>query len=282
MSAQPLRLEVLSAASEPGGSSPNEDRYGVTDTGYAWVLDGATSTGPARIAERGTDGAWLADRIDALLHELAVSPDHPEPHQMLEHIASTVRSDLVTGGIDPDDRPPYASVALISLKGDRLDYAVLGDVALVIARPGEAVIEVRDHRSDKFVQMAIDLSYRYAGDELKAEQRAFEERYVNTIEGYPILSSSVEHGKDALRDVVKVGPDTSVLMASDGLTRRVEVGSDVPDLGHLIPLVDPRRGEGVGETIAALRSQERGDADRTRRRRIKVHDDATGLLLHII
>jgi hypothetical protein len=281
MSDAPLRLEVLSAASEPGGSAPNEDRYGYDlEHGYAWVLDGATSTAPPRISPGQTDGAWFADQVDNTLRSLAASGDSLSPVQMLELAAAQARASLEERGLDPDERPPYASIALVALQGQELHYAVLGDVALMVAPPDEEAVEIRDHRSDPFVKEAIDLTYRYTGEELLAEQHAFEARAVNTSGGYPVLSASPAAAKLALSGVMPAQPGLKLLLTSDGLTRLVDVFRQPAILAQLLDRIagDP---EGNDQAIKLVRETEARDGDRRRHRRIKVHDDATGICLEV-
>jgi hypothetical protein len=276
-----LRLHVISAASEPGGSAPNEDRYGVnTDTGYAWVLDAATSTAPPRISQGQTDGAWFADRVDKTLRTLAASGEGLTPVEMLERAALDTRNDLIAMGLDPNDRPPYGSIVVVSVVGDELRYAILGDVVLAIQPPGDGPTTiVRDTRGDAFVKMAIDLSYRYSGKDLRTHQRAFEARFVNTPEGYPILSTKAEPPA-ALGGQTAITGGTAILLASDGLSRLVEVIGQPPDYAGLIRRLggDSRP---VHAVISELREIESADADRLAQPRIKRHDDATGVLLSI-
>ena len=273
-----MRLHLVSAASEPGGAAPNEDRWGVTDTGYAWVIDGATSTGPARIAREGTDGAWFAGRLDSVLRRLAETGNGTDPYEMLQLAAAEIRQELVHDGVDPDDRPPYASIALVAIAEAQLRYAVLGDVLLAILRPEDkAVTILRDERSDPFVDKAIDLSYRYTGEDLRAQQRAFEAHNVNTAEGYPILTTSAESAAAAHHGAVQMDRGAVVLLASDGLTYRNDLGNEAAVLDLILRVRD----DGVALELAAVRKLEHDDPGRARCRRIKQHDDSTGVLLTV-
>lgn len=275
MSPAPLRLELLSTASEPGGVARNQDRCDFTNTGYAWVLDASSSMGPRRLAKTGTDGAWLAEHLNTVLCDLATSSYRPLPGDMLVMAAFQVRTDMEKLGIDPDDRPPYASIAAVALYGDQLHYAILGNVVLAIRREdGETTVH-RDSRGEPYAQMAIELTYKYTGAALTTRQRRWEDRYVNTPEGYPVLSTSPKAASTAIVGAVPASAGDTFLIASDGLARSVDVFGNPRGFDQLIERL--RQPDGVANELIELRRLEATD-DRRRRRRIKVHDDATGIV----
>jgi hypothetical protein len=274
-----MRLHVISAASEPGGTAPNEDRFGVDpDAGVAWVLDAATSTAPPRISPNQTDGAWFADRIERALGALIEFELTHSPAELIDQAGLAARVWLEHLGHDPEDRPPYASIAVVRLEDETLHWALLGDVVLAVHRPDGTTDVLRDNRSERFVQMAIDLAYRYTGEELRAEQHAFEDRYVNTPAGYPILNTSAARSSAILDGATPVERGTRVLMATDGLARLVDLFCQPPDYTSLLALLGPDA-QGVEHAVQRLRALEATDENREIYRRIKKSDDATGVLV---
>jgi hypothetical protein len=267
-----MEFALRSAGSKAGGQSANEDAYGFLSPDRAWVIDGATSTDPNSVIGESTGGKWLAEQLHAYL-----SGDRSDdlPAEVLTRASRWLYSQWL-GLSMSSEVPPYGSLAYVHLIDEQLHYGVLGDVVIATRSAVGAVELIKDDRSEPFQRMALDLSYRTQGLDLSNRQREFEKRYVNTKIGYPIFTVFPHSPEDFLTGIIEVTPGMSVLIASDGFSRLVDTFGTF-DIGALIEAIaDP---DGVPTMLSTLRAIELADPERHRYRRLKVHDDATGLLL---
>jgi hypothetical protein len=118
-----------------GGAAqaPNEDRLGWGDN-FLFVIDGATGlTGQSIMG--GSDAAWLAERTAQYL-TCALPQMNLDLAAILQGAAARQKSvfdarwQKVCPGLPPDY--PSAGMAVFRLRGDRLEYAGLGDCTAVV------------------------------------------------------------------------------------------------------------------------------------------------------
>ncbi len=276
---------VLSQASEKGSAAYNEDIAGAAGS-CAWIIDGsAFFTGAARTTEE-SEGAWLVRRIDETLR--AHPPEGISFPDWAAALEQQLRQDYATLGQGHPEREagegPSAVLGLVRLKQDgqacRIEGAVIGDVSILI-RDGERVERWTDPSSNPFeartIAAATDDGHR-PGEVISPKALAQilrNRRSLNRPGGYWAINPGLGWTAGLRLFSARISSDATVLLASDGFMRLVDVIAHYDDRG----LMDAVKRVGTDGAIAELRRLESADAQAERYRRVKIHDDATGLLV---
>ncbi|GGQ42778.1 hypothetical protein GCM10010215_77670 [Streptomyces virginiae] len=259
----------VSVATQPGGTSPNEDWVAGTPT-FAVVLDGLSTAGldtgcvhgvPWYVAQLGGHVvAALADPGVALSDALATA---------LERVAKLHQTcDLKNPGT------PSATVAILRERSERIDHLVLADSPIVL-EGANGFTTLTDLRVDDVCQDLRAESERHATG--SPEHRASVARLVaaqrqirNTPEGYWVAASAPEAAFHALTGAVDQSEVRSAAVVSDGVSRLVteyQMASWEDVFAQL-------RKEGPAALIATVRKVEATDPHGERWPRYKVGDDA--------
>lgn len=239
-------------------------------TGESWaiVLDGAGQY-PGVDVGCIHDVGWVVDHLAGHLASRLPSDD-PLPDVLAEAIAATAADH----GPECDITHPLAlgaTVALMRLRGDWLDWLVLADAAVVVERVDGHVTAVEDDRVDRLPNPPVT----------DAEVRTYEPSYVarwrNRPGGFWLASTVPAAAYEALTGTLPRADIRRVLLCSDGITRLVSrYGYAWRDL------LDLTEGErGAWALVDAVRSAELADPD-PRRWRGKRHDDATAAMIRLV
>jgi hypothetical protein len=253
------------AASAPGGSNPNEDRYRTADT-WALVLDGIT-----RYPDDGCrhDVPWYVERLEAMLAARIEDPAADLKGVLRSAIAAV--GDAHRGTCDlANPVTPGATVAMARLRGGRLEWLVLGDSAVAWRTLDGQVEAVSDDRLAGLVGTP-------AAEDV-AGIRRFPVRYVAEVRNRPggfwVAAADPGAADAALTGAVDAAALREAVLCTDGLTRLTERYG--LSWEHLL---DTAGGEGVPALIALVREHER--ADPIAMAAAKPHDDATGVHLRL-
>ncbi|MEU1724438.1 protein phosphatase 2C domain-containing protein [Nonomuraea sp. NPDC005692] len=240
-------------ATRPGSARPNED-LAVAGPSWAVVLDGATAAaGAGGGCAHGV--AWLVGRLGgALAAGLAAGGRSSLADILAEAISVTMGAHSGTCDLgDPDS--PSATVAMMRLGGGVVEYLVLGDSPVVLARAGGGAEVIGDDRVE-----------RLPGG--RPYSPALVRRMRNAEGGFWVASTRPEAAGQAVSGVVEASGLLGAGLFTDGVTRLVEWygWSWEAVLAELV-------GGGPGAVISAVRGLEveRGAV------RGKPHDDATAL-----
>lgn len=268
----------------------NDDRFG-HGRHLAWVLDGATDLIESPLAGRDSDAEWLADFAQTWLLGFAHAAD-PEPD--LEALLSGLVSDASHAFARvqtraPADRSEYPSAALL-LAGrtpNGFRWLGLGDSTALLKTADGLVSRHNtepDDAGDTWLRDLI-ITRRAAGEITEAaplrtfviEDLRAARRRLNMPNGYAVLS--IVDPPDALinRGAVTAPVGSTVLLATDGLMRLVDVYGQMDD-AELFGAVER---DGIAAVFETLRRVEDEDATCTTYPRVKQSDDATGLLLRL-
>jgi serine/threonine protein phosphatase PrpC len=279
-----LRFKTLDAISH-GPKPPNEDAHGATATA-AWVIDGATgvSLGPDILAPSGA--AWLAGTLSDVLH--AESDPGRTLHDLLAS-AERVVSARFAAAIDPGlaiDAPdlPTGCLGLAVIEERRLELAVIGDVSLMHRRADRSLSVLSDHGVDAFGERTMEAmrkALRERPDEdpwpLLRLQIRENRRMANQPGGYNVVHPTLAWAHRVTRARADVSEGDVLLLASDGFFRLVDhFGIHDPD-----DLIDASLEVGLSTLVERLRAAEIEDRRGERAPRVKVHDDATAVLLRV-
>ena len=250
-------------ATEPGSSTIDNEDFVSATPDLAVVLDGVT---PMNRDDTGCRHgvAWYAQTLGADLVRLAGQDAVSLADCLAEAIVRT--RDAHAGTCDlahPDS--PAATVAAARVRGDRLDYLVLADSAVVLDTGGEVQV-VTDHRAGQVGRRLSANGARPTAAQVRSHR--------NRPDGYWVAAERPDSAYEAVVGTVETTGLRRLMVASDGATRLVDTFGTVDWRGALDALQD----SGPRAWIEATRAAERADAEAdasTRRGRGKVHDDAS-------
>jgi hypothetical protein len=271
---EPL-LKVISSCNYAGSTSPSEDAVGWTDTS-AWMIDGATSFGVPD-THRQYDVRWLVDLLNT---ELAIDDETQSVTETLARLAKKVDTELTSCRFPSDAVPPSGAIGLVRLRDTKLEWAILGDVVLVIGLQDNSCIVASDWEIARREEQMIAASATMTPFELThfgSERRI---RDMNRDGGYWILSRSTTAADHAIIGNVLARDVASILMMTDGFSRCVDTLSIYDQWEHL--LSDIRNGASLAAIGAEIRLRERDDQQRLKYSRLKISDDAAALHLHVV
>ncbi|MDT0331024.1 protein phosphatase 2C domain-containing protein [Nocardiopsis lambiniae] len=246
-------------ATDPGNpDQANEDVAALTTNG-AVLLDGASA--PAGIdigCEHGV--AWHTRRLAGLLLAGLLGTD--SLRTVLAQ-AITTMAELHGPACDVTDQEfPSATVILVRLTGEQLDYLVLSDSVLLMRHANGTVSTIADTRLD-------DLKTELGRDRSGAKRSVRTLR--NTPGGFWTAGVDARAADEALTGSLPLTDVTGFAAMTDGATRGVEVfGSQTWEDCYLLAAE-----KGPGALIDHVRELEQGDADQGRYISGKLHDDAT-------
>jgi hypothetical protein len=280
------RFQLLDSLCEAG--------YGVNDDvgtalhHAAWVLDGTTGHHPVRLFPGPSDAAWFAATVDALLRGLADTPE--DGRALLQRLVSELTEACRHAALAPlegEVDEPAASLALVRIRGDRLELVMLGDCKLVLQRR-DGTVEALDHsKVAPFEAKVVEAlrAMQAAGETDPArmapklrEMILANRRLKNRPGGYDVLADDpaciafAEIGHRPAADV------THILLASDGLYRLV----DTYRVHSAEGLLRAALADGLAPLYTALRRIEDADPQCRQYPRLKARDDATALLLEVM
>ncbi len=276
---------VISQASEKGSAAYNEDIAGAAGA-CAWIVDGsAFFTGAARTTAE-SEGAWLVRRIDEILR--ANPPDDIAFPDWAAALEQQLRLDYATLGQGHPEREagegPSAVLGLARLVGDgqacRLEATVIGDVSILI-QDGDRIERWTDPSSNPFEARTIAAATEdghLPGEVISPKALAQilrNRRSLNRPGGYWAINPGLSWTQGLRLFSGSISPTATVLLASDGFMRLVDVIAHHDDRA----LMDAVKHMGTDGVIAELRQLESADPQAERYRRVKIHDDATALVV---
>ncbi len=251
----------------------NEDFAAVTPSA-AVLLDGAGT--PAGLETGCVHGiAWYARTLGTALLSMITAADSGTLADGLHAAIGEVRSrhegtcDLSHGGT------PAATVVATRIRGDELEYLVLSDSVLVLARAAGNQV-VTDHRIETASRPHRNL---FEGMAIGAPGRdAAFRKYIQTVRemkntpgGYWVASADPEAAHHAVSGSTALAGLRAALLLSDGASRLADLFGLVSWDG-LVSLVLEA---GPAELIRQVRAAEASDPDGSGWRRGKAVDDAT-------
>lgn len=251
----------------------------------AWIIDGATGVSDRQLTSGGTDAAWLARVIDERLAQLA----SVGVAEHFDHLQDSVRRafDVETAHADlsGDEHAPSACLGFLRLHEPsangllRLEGHFLGDVVALV--PTEAgVVRWTDERSKPFERRTLAVlegASRRSGAMPEVVRRQIRENRtrLNHPEGYWVVNPRRPWAGRELRFEAAIAPRQPVVLATDGFMRLVDVFGAYSDASLHASL-----SAGEGERLMEeLREREREDARAGLYPRVKIHDDATVLVV---
>jgi hypothetical protein len=264
-----LRFSSITLPS--GIGSENEDAMVVGDNA-AVVVDGA---GLPRTMRAGCSHsvAWFARSIADDFHAALASRTGTISDALAEAIEQVAGSHSSTCNLDAG--APSATVAAWRRTGNRIEYLVLCDAALIfVDRDGYATI-VTDRRLEHLVDAAMaDAAQPHSGMSEAAARRAARARVEsrrNRHGGFWCVNSDPAAAAQALTGVIELEDLTGLIACSDGATRAYDLLSS-----HTLDRFATESLRGPLDSLAtAIRHAEDQQSDALVQRGFKAHDDLT-------
>lgn len=265
---------------EPGRDL-NEDAAGAGGD-LAWVLDGARS--PVAPRHGPSDAAWLVGEIDTRLRAAAAAGAGLD--DALGRLASALP--VAWGPADDTDPAggPTSCLALLQRHagpdGARIDAAILGDVVVMMdGRDGPVIWTDERVRPFEARTIAVAAGSSRPPDGSIAPDVAqtirTNRRAINTPQGFAVVSPARPWLHLARRFSARLAHGSRIALMSDGFWRLVDPFALLSPRELLDALL---RGEAEA-LLGRLRRAEQGDGDARCWPRIKIHDDATVMVVRI-
>lgn len=250
-----VRMSVDYLSEPAPGPRVNEDLV-IASNHFALVLDGASH---AAGVDTGCihDVPWLVRQLgsqvaDTLLNDPAISL----PDALATAIDGVRSRHADTCDLDNPDSPS-ATVALLRLRSDVVDYLVLADSPVILRHTNSDVEPIRDDRVDHLPDYSLETVRKSR----------------NAPGGFWVASTSTEAAHQAVTGSTPVDSLTSAALLSDGVTRLVERHG-----WTWTQLLDTLTTDlGPQTVINAVRAADE-QRDRLPTDRGKIHDDATAAL----
>ncbi|MGW2864989.1 hypothetical protein [Streptomyces sp. NPDC001205] len=261
-----MRIQLATVPGYP--ARPNED-WAATALpasglgGLLVVLDGVTP--PPGNGDCVHDVPWFTARLGGALTELSASRrDMTLAEILAESIRRTADAHRDTCDLS-HPRTPQATVVLARWDEAELEYLVLSDSALLLARADGTVRTVLDDRLDRVPRASL-VSDAVADSLVRNKAGGF-----FTAAADPSVAALAVTGREPL------APLRAVLALTDGATRWVETFRE-GSWADCVALVRKAGPEGLIERVRAL---EAGDSERAFLGGGKRHDDATVVLVEV-
>ncbi|MDX2559343.1 protein phosphatase 2C domain-containing protein [Streptomyces sp. TX20-6-3] len=263
-----MRVEAYSSGC-PGRD--NED-FAIWDDDVAVLLDGAGM--PDALHPPCVHGvSWFARTLGTALHSAASSSETLQSALALA-IAHTADLHRDTCAVD-DALSPSATVAVLRMRGDFVEWLVLGDCTLLFER-GHSVEAISDDRLASLARK--DRAAMKAAPLGSAERRQLHFRLVqaeralrNRPGGYWVAAADPRAAEAALTGAYLVDDVERAALLTDGAARLTDTFALTDWAGCLDILQD----QGPEALIGRVRAAELADESMTHWPRSKPHDDAT-------
>lgn len=229
-----------------GQPRPTEDRISVLDNAVV-LLDGATATSPAHTSVT----MYVDTLLAALCTKLTAAPNADLATVLGDGIATTA-ADL---GLRPGDSPS-STVAILRWTDRTVDALVLADSPIVVFTDSGPEVLADDRLRSLRARGALRTA-----DDANALR--------NTPGGFWVAEADPAAAEQARRGSWPRDAVWAALLASDG----VSTGVDDYRILDWLDVLELSTNYGPNAVLDVVRAAERGDANRVRWPRWKVHDD---------
>lgn len=264
---------VSTWSSKPG--QPNEDTA-VTSAQAAVVVDGAGLPEAVRQGCRHSV-QWYSNHLAHSMHALLGDPARSIRDALRDAIRETTAAH--GPGCSLEGGSPSATIAAYRITGEDLEYVVLGDASVLLARTDDSAQEITDDRLDQLVtprrQRLLaewDRSGEFTGDDawLEAHRRTTEVLR-NVPGGFWVCQDDETAADEAIAGRVPLAELTGAVLATDGAAR----GSQLLGIHDTETLVKRLIDDEHADVFAEIRAAETARQHDLVSRRLKVHDDVT-------
>lgn len=284
------RFARLDVFCEAGPGRVNEDRAGTAETA-AWVLDGTTGLSARRLLPGPSDAAWFVETVDRLLGRLAGTD--AEIPGLLRQVIREARHEFRAAALGQeggDLERPAASLTLARCRHDgRLELGNVGDCRILLRDRRGAVTAFGSSPVSELDRGVVAELIRLRAGGVASYAAAWEllvdvirrnRELANRKGGYWVLDLTDRWLTQVQCRLLDWEPGAHLLLLSDGFYRLVDTFGFYTEQELFETALEPGLG-GLQGLAGQLRLAEREDPECVRYPRIKVHDDATALLVRL-
>lgn len=270
------------------GNKVNEDTAYSADT-YGWVIDGATGLNKKNLTKSESDAYWFVNEWNNYLK-----------YNILNN-SITLKEIIINGIVCISDKfyqistskapnkvdLPSASIVVIRINNDKVEYFLLGDCTLVVQNSDGKSSIIKQKLLDKLDNKAKSemaklmrgkgISFNEARQEINPlliNHRLLK----NTLGGYWTLEFDKNAVDNCLYGFLDFEECKKVLLMSDGFSAIFD-NYNYTDENNIISLVE---NNGLQEIYNTIRSIEEEDSDILKYPRFKKSDDASAVLMKYI
>lgn len=267
---------ILSLASEPRPGHENED-FVAASADCVVVLDGAGTPAEMDIG-CGHGVAWFVRELGTALHGEASRARGSLSDCLAVAITRTADLHRDTCAVD-DPLSPSATVTAVRVRGESVEWLVLGDSTVVLDCGGE-VEAVSDRRLSAVAQeKRTALAFAEEGTRERRRTHSLlvhaERAMRNTPGGYWVAAADPHAAMEAITGTAARTDFVRAALLTDGAARLVDIFT-LADWPGCLDLLEQ---QGPGQLISRVRQAELSDPDLERWPRSKPHDDATAAFI---
>lgn len=264
----------------------NEDIVFASNT-YGWVIDGATGLAKKNITGCSSDAAWFVKAWDEYLKK-NIDNMSLTLKQIIEDGMRVIEREFYkldkTNSIDKLSIPS-ASIALIRINNNKIEYFLLGDCTLIAENVDGKHIKIKDKSVEKLDGIAIEELKKYMKEEglefNEARNRVndllIKHRLLkNTPEGYWVLEFNREAIDNAIIGELEFEQYKKFLLMSDGFAAIADVYKYI-EHSNIISAVEEL---GLNRVYEIIRKIESEDIDMKKYPRLKAGDDASAIVFY--
>ncbi|WML36697.1 protein phosphatase 2C domain-containing protein [Clostridium sp. OS1-26] len=266
-------------------SNKNNEDIVFASSFYGWVIDGATGLAKKNITGCTSDAAWFVKAWDEYLKK------------NIDNMSLTLKQ-IINNGMEFVEREfykldktnsidklsiPSASIALIRINNNKIEYFLLGDCTLIAENVDGKHIKIKDKSVEKLDGIAIEELKGYMKEDglnfNEARNRVsdllIKHRLLkNTPKGYWVLEFNREAIDNAIVGELEFEQYKKVLLMSDGFAAIADVYKHI-EHSSIIGAVEKL---GLNRVYEIIREIENEDIDMKKYPRLKVGDDASAII----
>lgn len=266
------------------GNKINEDIVYVTDT-YGWVIDGATGLNNKNLTGSISDAHWFVNEWTNYLKE-NISDNGTSIKEIIfkgiDYISNKFYQITTSKYFDKVDFPS-ASIVVIRINNNKIEYFLLGDCTLVVQNSDGKSLFIKQNLLDKLenkakIEMA-KLMFNKGMNFVEARQGInsllVKHRLLkNTPDGYWILEFDKNAVENSLCGCLDFSEYKKALLMSDGFSAIFDNYNYV-DGNNIISIVE---NQGLQQIYRVIRFIEEEDSDILNFPRFKKSDDASAVI----
>ncbi|MDA3846378.1 MAG: protein phosphatase 2C domain-containing protein [Vallitaleaceae bacterium] len=266
----------------------NEDIYGATEHSF-WILDGALPLSHANYTDETSDVVWMVKWWNHYLSQNIEQLDKSIITILEEgisqlNIAFARYADI--SQLSKLDRAS-ATIAIVRMSGEVLETYVLGDSEIVIQTNDGHTQTIIDETIEELDLQVINMIFNnqerlkaitfsgYTDEELKVLRD--NRMKMNSKGGYYILEHDIEAINNGIYKEYALSSILDILLMSDGYSAIYNKYRQLT----IKQLMDTCKNEGLEKVLGRIRKLEDDDVDFTKHKRLRIHDDATAILISI-
>lgn len=265
-----------------GSNEWNEDALILNDEMKIYgVADGATSVIPFR-SNKGETGGRIASHIIKNTFEKVDSQNTPLKDTLIKS-NTLLKQYMIDSQIDTTDKASLwtSGAAILKLTETHVEYVHTGDCLIIaLYKDGSHRLLTRDHVApfdEKIRQQIMRANQEPNNSEEKIKSVILSnKKYMNTLEGYPVLDGSEEAPNYFESGIINKINLTGIIISSDGLLMHQEENT-TDNLDSIERLVKEVSLVGIEGYINYMNALEQKDQDCVRFPRFKISDDKTAI-----